>query len=266
MELTKIIDGKKYRYLKIGTGSKKLLFLYGLSSFKECTLRLVSGKSFSRYTVIVPEYPYHNNFADADVAVDSVKDVAEYILPILHEENIYELDAIGFSFGGLVLLEMLSKVDSGVAFKDVVIWASPIVANEGLSDTIKPISDIYLKVSETHLERIHKSPLLCRTLLSKDVKPIPALWLKRYLNAIKTFRMPSLKASTNYLFIYDPADLLVSGRNLKYLRESVRGDNVAVVEIKGGGHFGTKDGWTKALNRINKFLNPGMSTTDPDSR
>lgn len=64
MEHILTIDGKKYRYLKLGTGVRKLVILWGFASYKETVLGLVV-KNFSDYTVLAPEYLYHNGFEDA---------------------------------------------------------------------------------------------------------------------------------------------------------------------------------------------------------
>jgi pimeloyl-ACP methyl ester carboxylesterase len=268
MELINTINGRKYRYLKIGSGSKKLLYLYGLASYKESVVGLIDS-NFPDYTTIVPEYPYHNEFFDSNVEVNSVADIADYLLPLLLDEGFTEFDVIGFSFGGLILLELLSR-ESQLTINRAVIWASPVLGRDGIADAAKVAYDACFNVSGTNLERVQEIPFLNDVLLTRGIKLLDPVWLKKYLRlldewgfGLKDHLAPN--RPTKFLLVYDPLEPLIAFKNADYLKKTIARRNVKVVRVRGGGHLGTKQGWGRSISSIKNFLNPGMPTADPDS-
>lgn len=228
------------------------MFLWGISSYKESIYGTVT-KNFSEYTVLVPEYPYHNGFEDTDLDVLTVRSVVDYLTPLLEFEHFTDFNVIGFSFGGLVLLEMLTLNKSSRIDK-AVIWSSPILGDDGIADVTRLLSEVYLKTPESELDKVHQNKLVKKTLLGRGMKPFSPVQSKKYLKAIKSFRISSIGSDTKCLFIYDPADLLVPVKNAQYLKEMFKSGNVDVIQVKGGGHFGTKEGRKKTIGLIKNFL------------
>ncbi len=264
MEITKTINGKNYRYLKIGSGSKNLLFLYGLMSYKENFVNLIT-RSFSGYTTLIPEYPYHNDFFDLDVNIASVTSIVEYLVPLIEEEILCDaFDVIGFSLGGLIALELANSQKLGEKIRKTVVWASPIMGRRGLTSITRSSFDLYRGAGEEKVAKLGDTSAVRGLLLKRGIKPLLPAILKDYLKAVESFSL-SLGVR-NTLFVYDPMDTAVSTNNAEYLQECIKGEGIEVVEIRGGGHFGTKEGWKRTIERIEEFLNPRMSTTEPDSR
>lgn len=252
MELTKAIDGKNYRYLKLGSGQKKMLILWGFASYKENATKLVD-KNFPDYTVVIPEYPHHNNFEDACLDDITIPALADYFRVLLQHLDFTDFDAIGFSLGGLVLLELL-KNHKDFSTTKAVIWASPVLGYDGVSDLPIQLANVYTKLPVDTLEIVHQNKLLQKVLLTRGIKVFAPDQVKKYLAMFKSCRLADLEAKTHCLFVYDPADALVSIKNIHHVKKKINHDNVELVEVRGGGHFGTKAGWDKVLIKIKEFL------------
>lgn len=252
MEIVKNIEGKKYRYLKIGeNGKRKLLLLWGFSSFKENVTGLVT-KNFADYKVLVPEYPFHNGFDDAGVDVTSMAALADYLKPLLREEGFKEFDALGFSLGGLVLMELLKDLP-GAKIGKVVIWASPVLGFEGMQLS-KLLSQVYLRIPDNRIIGFQRNRLLQRVLLSKGIKLFHPTYFRKYLDLFKDYKLEHLGEGCAHLFIFDSRDMLIPIVNYKYIKDTFNSPEVTVEEVTGGGHFGTRQGWAKSLEIIKKFL------------
>lgn len=252
MELMASISGKNYRYLKLGSGQRKLLLLWGFASYKESPLRLVQ-MNFSEYTVLIPDYPYHNNFEDACLDITSIMCIAGYLWPLLQHENFLHFSGIGFSLGGLVLMDLLNNYRS-LQVDKAVIWSSPLLGYGGITEIPKQLASVYAKMPEERLEIIHQNKLIQHTLLTRGIKVFNPLYFKKYLTVFKSYKLVSLAKTSKYLFIYDPKDKFISHANIKYLLTGFDAKSYSLVKIVGGGHFGTRAGWDKAVEEIKGFL------------
>lgn len=183
----------------------------------------------------------------------SVTAIAEYLLPLLKRENFAGFRAIGFSFGGLVLLEMLKNFKF-LEISQAVVWSSPLLGYHGINPLCRYLANIYLRTSKDVLELVHKDKLLEKVLLTRGVKVFDPVWFKKYLDIFKSYQSTYMEKDTRCLFIYDPQDILVSIKNAKYLRDNFSPEFYTLAEIIGAGHFGTKDGWVKALSAIKNHL------------
>lgn len=237
-----------------------MLFLWGFASYKENPADLVLSH-LSEYTVLLPEYPYHNGFDDVDIDLTSLKSISDYLLPLLNYEGFTDFDAVGFSLGGLVLLDLAKSLTESahlhMTVKKMVIWASPVLGNEGITDVSRLLSDAYIKVSDEKLLPLHNGEVLKTALVRRGIKPFHPGWVKKYLQIIKSAGFSSLPEAIPQLYVYDPADILVSNKNAIYvskLAETAKQGFVRLVQIKGGGHFGTKKGWETAIQYIKDFF------------
>jgi len=236
------------------------LFLWGFASYNEYPADFILV-NLSDYTVIVPEYPYHNGFNDVDIELVSIKSISDYLIPLLKHEGFDDFYAIGFSMGGLVLLDLAKGLYANTGLemrvKKMVIWASPVLGDAGISDVSRLLSGAYMKVSDEKLLPLHNGEVLKTALVRRGIKPFHPTWVKKYLQIIKSSGISSLPDSILQLYVYDPADILVSNKNASYvsrLAETARQGLVSLVQIKGGGHFGTKGGWEIATQHIKDFL------------
>lgn len=252
MEILKSIGNYKYRYLKLGTGHKKLLVLWGFASFKENATKLVD-QNFSNYTTLIPEYPYHNNFDDSGMEDISIEALSDYLKDLLRHEDFTDFDVLGFSLGGLMALE-IAKNCRGFRIGKAIIWASPVLGFKGVTDLPSQLASIYTRSPKDRLQAVHINKLFQKALLTRGIKVFDPDQVKKYLIAFQSYRLATLEENLNYLFIYDPLDALVSIKNAQYIKKLVDHGNVELVEMRGGGHFGTKTGWEKALAKIKDFL------------
>ena len=210
---------------------------------------------------MLPEYPYHNGFDDVDIELVSIKSISDYLFPLLKHECFDDFYAIGFSLGGLVLLDLVKSLNENTCLKmginKMIIWASPVLGDAGITDVSRLLSDAYIKVSDKKLLPLHTGEILRTALVRRGIKPFHPTWVKKYLQIIKSSGITRLPESVPQLYIYDPADMLVSNKNASYisrLAETAKAGLIKLVQIKGGGHFGTKGGWKTATQHIKAFL------------
>lgn len=234
--------------------------MWGFASYKENPVDFILS-NLSDYTVIVPEYPYHNGFNDIDIELSSLKSISDYLIPLIKYQGFKDFYAIGFSLGGLVLLNLAQSLDknneAGLSIRKIIIWASPVLGDAGITDVSRLLSDAYIKVPDEKLLPIHRGEAIKSVLAMRGIKPFHPSWVKRYLQIIKSSGFTSLPESIPQLYIYDPGDILVSNKNAIYvsrLAETAKQGLVSLVQIKGGGHFGSKKGWEIATQHIKEFL------------
>ncbi len=273
--------------------------MWGLASYKESPASFV-WSNFSEFSVLLPDYPYHNGLGDVGMDLWSLRSVSEYLLPLLEYEGFKEFHGVGFSFGGLVLLDLANILNgraglvtnvnncqlsqaichnsllrepslcsgrihpppSGGTFtqgiiKKMVIWASPILGDNGITNVYKLLSDVYLKIPDEKLLLLHDSEVVKTGLMRRGIKPPHPLWAKKYLQIVKSTGFVNLPDSIRQLYIYDPSDTIVSNKNAIYvsrLVEAMRVGLIEIAQIRGGGHFGTKKGRQMAIQLIKSFL------------
>ena len=234
--------------------------MWGFASYKENPADFILA-NFSDYTVVVPEYPYHNGFNDADIELGSLKSISDYLIPLLNYEGFVDFYAIGFSLGGLVLSDLAKSLTENTSLKmrinKMVIWASPVLGDAGITDVSRLVSDVYIKVPDEKLLPLQNTEALKTALSKRGIKPFHSIWVKKYLQIIKSSGFTSLPEFVPQLYVYDSADVLVSNKNAIYvsrLAETAKQGFVRLVQIRGGGHFGTKKGWDTAIQHIKAFL------------
>lgn len=234
--------------------------MWGFASYAESLVSLVLS-NFPDYSVLIPEYPYHNGFDDADVELSSIGSISDYLAPLLKREGFEDFYAIGFSFGGLVIGDLAKRYnfdgDRGIRVKKMVVWASPVLGEEGITDLFRLLSDIYLRVPSERLSVLHEGEAARAILAKRRIRPFQPDFVKKYIGIIKSHRFGGFPDGIPQLYIYDPLDILVSGKNAIYVRGAARGRKeapVRLVQIGGGGHLGSRAGWKKAIGAIKSFL------------
>lgn len=253
------MEGKAYRYLAFGKGQEKILLLWGLASIKESAAAFVSS-FFPNGSFIVPEYPHHYGFEDTSFDVSSIRSLSNYLIPLLHNENFDDLYVIGFSMGGLIGVDLANlseqKLNLGIKVKKLAVWASPILGYEGISDVPRSLLDLYLKVSDERLVSLHNLDILKMVLEKRKIKLFHPFWFKKYLKAVKNFTLSKFPESVLQIYLYDPADVVISSKNIDYLKKMAthKAALIKTIQIKGSGHLGTKNGFVMAIKAIKEFF------------
>jgi pimeloyl-ACP methyl ester carboxylesterase len=249
------LKGKEYRYFYFGRGKKTLLILHGLAGGKETMLRY--SRSFSkRYRCLIPDPPGNNGLP---LYGYGLSDLAGYIQELLGHLKIKEFGMIGFSFGGWIGLDLISRYSrKGVKIPSVML-CTPIRGDAS------PFARGFIRFVYSV-----PSPILYPLLRSR----VPYIFgditgLRMPRLSIETFALADRQMLKNsvpgfdielgptngspILFLYGDKDDYVSRDAASDIR-SLKRPGVKVVVVKGGGHFGTAYGEREKKRQADMFL------------
>ena len=198
------------------------------------------------FNVFAIDLPGHNGLPFT--ASGGMSSIVKHIESEVKRLGLTEFYIAGFSFGGLCAIEYAKKNK----VSGLIVIASPVskfysslsipvrvvrlVFNympSQLFDYLKKISLInteFKKIGINYLHKLKKDELLALVLVQAELSP--------YL----------LPTNVPSLYIYSPKDLLLSNKNIEYVKRRV-GNNIGLEIVKNGGHFYSREGLEK-LNEL----------------
>jgi len=249
------LKDKLYCYYDANNGKPPLVVLHGMAADKK-----VMWDSFSKlgdhYRLITLDLPGHDDIPTYNLT--SIRDLGFYVNTLIDTLNIENFILAGYSLGGMTALET-AYLDGGRKIKGVILWSSPLL---GMSEGITKRGKVAYRVFKRLPEKVYNKGLENRAVRHKlgiklsDLEEEAALKFKydkrRWIvEMLVAWSHPPL-INVPYKFIFDPFDIVIGRKNIKYA-ESL-GNNVSVSVIEHGGHFGSKSGWNKVVDDIKDFL------------
>lgn len=121
-------------YLKIGTG-KNVLILPGWGTTIETYITLIN--SISKYrTVYCLDMPGFGKSSEPPIAWD-LDDFVEFVLEFINKLEIQELDLIGHSNGGRIIIKLMNHPKLNIKINNIILIGSAGIVNPSLSTKCK---------------------------------------------------------------------------------------------------------------------------------
>lgn len=158
------INGLKINYLFDGKGEQNVLLLHGWGSSAKLFSAVIESLS-GKFSVYAPDMP---GFGESDEPQTpwNVDNYVDFIIAFCEKMNINECFILGHSFGGRIIIKLMSRENISVKIKRVVLTDSA---------GIRPKQSAYKKI-KTRFYKIGK-----KFLSSKPIK-------KLFPNALDNFR------------------------------------------------------------------------------
>lgn len=209
---------------------------------------------------IIPDLPGHK-----DLPMDTIEtmdDAAEYFREFFDVLELEKVLLVGYSLGGLVTLKFGEMYGDDEILERFLVWSSPFLGMEGVAPDGMQLITLIKRVPGPVYDLRSKSKLV--ELLSKwkkvdmDQHQIEALGnfpskpAKKWISIIETTEY-DLEPRLSAKMIFGTDDILVNMKNYEYALEH-RGENLEVVLVPEGGHFGSEEGMKKSYAEIDEFL------------
>ncbi len=264
-QIDKVIKGKKYQYYDIGRRDSKkvIVFLHGATSNKDAINDLLDSVP-EDYRFILLDLPGHGYLPM--YGITNVTGYGQYVKDLVDALGLDNFGFIGFSFGGLIALEAASLFADSGKIVPTALWSSPInfcnsVATEtgkiGLRVCDALPADIYKKACASDILKI-LSERIGINVSAGDLEALLQFDNKSALVILKIIEEKT-KLDERYptLFVFGNSDIYVDYARVEEFKKDMGDDAVPVIE--NGGHFGTVAGRTKALERIEEFMDVSLS-------
>ncbi len=232
------IDNLKINYIKKGTG-KTVLIIPGWATVINTYATLIN--SISTYAnVLCLDMP---GFGKSDEPKNSwnLDDYISFIIKFIKSQNIKELDVIGHSNGGRIIIKLMSKSDLDFRVnKIILIGSAGIVHKKTMAQTIKIKTFKFCK----KFAEFKPVKMIFPNLLNKvknhfgstdyrNASPIMRETMVKLINEdVKSF-LPNIKAPT--LLIWGENDTETPISDAKIMEQMI--PDAGLVEVKGCSHY-----------------------------
>lgn len=260
-EKTRQYNGKEYYYYDIGKGEKTVIFLHGTGEDKNWALNHVNLELINARKILL-DLPGHGK-APLN-SKSTLEDLAEYVRDFLKGINLHSFYIVGFSLGGLVGLKLAELFHNEFNIEGMCSWSTPISGFEqGVSKRGRFFFNAVTKIPIFIFDIIKRPAFLKLWAKIAGVRLRPyhisvfsKMSIKSYRNTVRLVKNSEVKLgySKKDLVIYDVEDLWIAVSCFTKMAE-LNHDRVKCVEIDGCGHYGTREGWKKASQTIDDFIN-----------
>ena len=213
------IDNLKINYIKKGTG-KTVLILPGWGTVINTYNTLLN--SISTYAnVLCLDMP---GFGESDEPKNSwnLDDYITFITKFIKSQNINELDVIGHSNGGRIIIKLMSKRDLGFKInKIILIGSAGIVHKKTISQRIR-IPNLLDKVKNYFGSSDYK-----------DSSPIMRETMVKLINEDIRSYLPNIKVPT--LLIWGENDTATPIKDAEIMEQMI--PDAGLVKVKGCSHY-----------------------------
>lgn len=252
---------EKFQYLDTKTNKPAVILLHGAGSGKESIHEFTDAFS-EDYRLISVDLPGHNGVLLTETP--TLDFYANFVHDFVLSLKIESYCLVGFSLGGLIALKY-SENYPNEGLLGTVVWASPVL---GIGKKINPLLKALKLIPQKLYPQEKSSPfyrVVYNTFAKFGIKLSDAdiaLFSKlkrpdviKLINFLETVKIGdfSLKFVKSTLFIFGTNDVFVDKNNYGFFK-SVSNPNCQSVLIENGGHYGTKEGQTLALEESGRFL------------
>lgn len=233
-----VIDNLKINYIKKGEG-KSVLIIPGWGTTIETYMSIID--SVSTYAkVYCLDIPGFGKSQQPNIAWN-VDDYTNLIISFIKSQNINELDLIGHSNGGRIIIKLATTKDITFKINKIILLGSAgIIHKKTLSQKIR----IYLfklckKILQIKFINKHFPNLLdkLRSLFGSDdyknANPILRQSLVKLVNQDLKYLLPEIKVPT--LLIWGEKDVATPLADAKIMEKLI--PDVGLINIKGGSHY-----------------------------
>lgn len=257
-EVKESVAGMSYQYYAVNTQKPCILYIHGIAANKNIMYRECYNPD-SQFGAYILDLPGHN---DIPIYGDgSLSDFSNYLLVFLENHpNVAGL--LGFSFGGLLAMELSSILSDIGKNIPTVIWSTPIFTGKS---GVTPFARTWIETgtylpdywyirlcSSSYVTKISQKMHI--TLYPEDIRSLLA-FKREILKKIKPiftheYHIPD---SVPYLFIYDSKDKFISThpyQNLNLTNNTIQ----QKLMIDGAGHFANSQGRHLAYAAADKFF------------
>lgn len=225
------IDGQKISYLKEGNGKNIVLFLHGWGCNKEIFNKQIKALS-KHMTVYSIDFPGFGESLEPS-SVWGVDDYTDLVIRFIEKLNIKKLSIIGHSFGGRVIIKLMSRKLKFEVDKLVLIDAA------GIRHYTKPtLKQKFYKACFKVLKKV--SPKLLNKIKTKvgssdyrNATPRMRDILVKTINEDLKDLIPNINKPT--LIIWGELDTAVPFSDALYMKEHIK--DSGIVSLKDSGHF-----------------------------
>ena len=225
------INNLNINYIKEGTG-ENFLFLHGWAA----PFSLYQGvlDSVANYaTVYALDLPGTGN-SDEPENPWSVDDFVDFIIKFINKMELKELNIMGHSFGGRIIIKLLNRSDLPFKINKVILMdAAGIKVNSSKTSTKTKIYKVGKKILKPIPGAVEK---LQNKLGSEDYKnasPIMKATMIKALNEDLTPYLENIKNET--LLIWGTADTATPIEHAEIMEQKIKGSGL--VRVEGGTHF-----------------------------
>lgn len=243
------LNDKKYQYYDVGCGDVTLLFLHGLMGSKETLYHY--SEIFCNYRCIFIDFPAHNKLPS--YSLESAEEIAKYVFTLIEYLKPDKLAIVGFSFGGLVGLELVKSLNQRYTKVPLILWAVPLHIRKsflrlGMRFLINLVSGIRI----LFLFLVNFKTILYKIgLRDADIDGLRYFDYKSMKVLLKCFDKESEFVDTPHLFIYGTNDVYINDRVMNRIPHNALFQKVL---IDNGGHFGSVSGRENAALAIKRYL------------
>lgn len=249
------IDNIKVNYIKEGVESKyTILILHGWGVSIE-TYRPVIDRLKENFTVYVLDFPGFGKTPNPPASY-KVEDYAKLTLSFINELNLKNVVLIGHSFGGRVIIKMVSKLQYNPE-KIILVDSAGIKPKRSLSYHIKTLmyktskKVLRLILGKRKSEKIiikYRNKRGSQDYLNADetMKSV----FKNVVNEDLTDHLKDIKVPT--LLIWGELDMDTPLSDAKIMEREMK--DAGLVVIKGAGHYSFLNNLNQFTIVVNKFL------------
>ena len=257
-EIVRDFGGKRYQYYDIGRGPLTVIVLHGIVSTKNWSIRPIRYL-YDKYRCIALDLPGHGGISLDGFS--NIEDVGRYVRQFVHHLSLTNVVIFGYSLGGMVAYSVEKLFRGEPWLKGIIVWASPMTGVSGLTKQAR------ILFTGMRMPTAIGATLKSQAMLGALTKLIGVPFSKEERQAISEFPIKTLsawapmimEASNDVcplvpgLYLYDPYDVLVSEKNLEYIKNR-KNENCTVEVIPEGGHFGPERVQRLVLSECATFL------------
>ncbi|KKR06171.1 MAG: Hydrolase [candidate division WS6 bacterium GW2011_GWF2_39_15] len=241
------INDYEYSYYDVGDSSDVLIFLHGAFHSMEFGARFFP--SFKMYRCISLDLPGHNGLSKQGLT--SLDQIVDYLDGLVSHLEYRTVSLVGFSFGAIIAALYVDKYRAKRNIKKVVLWSGPF--NGIPLTTIMGLKFMYLfrgLGDHWRYSLIQKILAVFNLRLSaKEVQSILSGDVKYICNLLGQIKNIRVNKKSNVMIIMGDHEKVFDVKNT----EEIGGSDMIRV-VKGGGHFGTKEGWKASTKLVKDFL------------
>ncbi len=240
------VDDLSVRYIKVGNG-KPLLFLHGWGCKAE-TMASVYLKQASSNTIYAPDLPGFGESSTPQSAWN-IGGYAEFVIKLLDKLEIDQCDVLAHSFGGRVMLKLMSMPQTKKRFGKVLITGGAgmkpkrkpsFYLKKYTAKTLKaPFMMLPGKLKEKGLQKL-RGTALWKSLGSSEYSQLNGVMREVFVLTVSEFLEPTLPAIDNdILLLWGENDDATPLYQAKRMESGLK--NGVLVTLPNAGHYAFLD-------------------------